>query len=112
MEQFTTAAGAVGLVKSGVDLIKYLRAKDANGVITQLAVWLFGIGVVMLVRASDFAAQWDVGGIALSDAKLGTCILAGFGLGAVAMLANDGIKAIDGSQSARKPSLVPGPPKV
>lgn len=112
MEQFTTAAGAVGLVKAGVDLIKYARAKDANGVITQLAVYLMGIGVVMLVRASDFASRWDVGGIPLSEAQTGTAVLAGLGLGAVAMLANDGIKAVDGSQSARKPPLVPDPPKV
>ena len=100
-------------MKSGVDLIKYVRAKDANGAITQLAVWLMGIGVVLLVRASDFAAQWDVGGVLLSDAKIGTCILAGFGLGALAMLANDGIKAVDSSQSARKPPLLPpAPPQV
>ena len=108
-----TTTGSLALVKAPIDFLKYLRAKDTNGAITQLCVWLSGIAVVMLLRASDFAATFDVGGIPLSAANPGTVVLAGLGLGASAMLVNDFKQAVDGSDSASKPMLVPPrPPDV
>ncbi len=106
MDTFTTAAGSVALVKTLVDFIKYLRAKDTNGAITQLTVWVAGISTVLLLRASDFAGDFDVSGIPLSSASPGTVVLAGLGLGSSAMVVNELKKAIDSSDSARKPRLV------
>lgn len=89
-----------------VDFIKYLRARDTNGYVTQLAVWLAGIGVTLLIKISDFAGNFDIGGVVLNDANTGTVILAGLGLGSAAMLVNDVKKAIDSNDSAAKPDLV------
>lgn len=107
MDQFITSAGALGLVKAAVDFIKYIRARDTNGYITQLAVWLAGIGTTLLIKVSDFANTFDVGGINLDAANGGTVILAGLGLGSAAMLVNDFKQAVDRSDSAAKPALVP-----
>lgn len=111
MESFITTTGSLALVKAIVDFLKYLRAKDTNGAITQLIVWLSGIGVVLLLKASDFAATFDVGGVPLSDANTGTVILAGLGLGAAAMLVNDVKSALDNSDSSVKPNFVDPPKK-
>lgn len=105
-----TTTGSVALVKASIDFLKYLRAKDTNGAITQMCVWLSGIAVVLLLRASDFAANFDVGGITLDQANPGTVVLAGLGLGATAMLVNDVKQAVDNSDSASKPMLVPPRP--
>lgn len=106
METFITGAGALGLVKAVVDFLKYLRARDTNGWVTQLAVWLAGIGTTLLIKISDFAGNFDIGGVVLNDANTGTVILAGLGLGSAAMLVNDVKQAIDRSDSAVKPDLV------
>lgn len=106
MDQFITSAGALGLVKAAVDFLKYLRARDTNGYVTQLAVWLAGVGTVLLIKISDFANTFDVGGVNLDTANGGTVILAGLGLGSAAMLVNDVKKAVDRSDSAAKPDLV------
>lgn len=106
METFITSAGALGLVKALVDFVKYVRARDTNGWVTQLAVWLSGIGVVLLLKVSDFADTFTVGTITLENANAGTQILAGLGLGSAAMLANEFKQAIDRTDTAVKPDLV------
>lgn len=108
MDTFITSAGMLALVKAIVDFIKYIRARDTNGWVTQLVVWLAGIGVVWLMSVSDYADTMDVGGILLTDAVAATIVLAGLGLGSAAMLANDFKKALDRSDSAIKPDLVSG----
>lgn len=107
METFITGAGALGLVKAVVDFIKYLRARDTNGYVTQLAVWLSGIGTVVLLKVSDFADEFSIGSETLDSANGGTVILAGLGLGSAAMLANEFKKAIDNGDNAAKPELIP-----
>lgn len=107
METFITGAGALGLVKAVVDFIKYLRAGNTNGWVTQLAVWVAGIGVTLLIKVSDFAGNFDIGGVVLNDANTGTVILAGLGLGSAAMLVNEVKQAIDRNDSAQKPDLLP-----
>lgn len=107
MDTFISTAGALALVKAIVDLVKYVRAGNTNGWVTQLAVWAAGIGVVVLLSRSDFGSGIDVAGIPLDVASGATLILAGFGLGSAAMLANEFKQAIDSSDSAAKPTLVP-----
>lgn len=106
METFITGAGALGLVKAVVDFIKYLRARNTNGYVTQLAVWVAGIGVTLLIKISDFAGNFDIGGVVLDNANAGTVILAGLGLGSAAMLVNDVKQALDNGDSAAKPDLL------
>lgn len=107
VDQFLTASGALALVKAIVDFAKYVRARETNGWVTQLAAWVGGVATVVLVKWSDFAPTFNVGGMTLDNANGGTVILAGLGLGSAAMLVNDVKKAIDSSDSAAKPNLVP-----
>jgi hypothetical protein len=105
MDMFVTAAGMLAFVKSVVDFVRYLRARN-TGWITQLAVWVAGIGVVVAFSHSDFAESVAVAGVSLATAGWGTLVLAGLGLGSSAMLTNDFKQAIDTSDSAVKPPLV------
>lgn len=109
METFITTAGALGFVKAVVDLVKYVRAGNVNGWVTQLAVWAAGIIVVVLLSHSDFGDTVTVGNVTLDLASGATLILAGLGLGSAAMLANEFKSAIDSSDTAAKPELVPPP---
>ena len=102
-----SSAGAIGLVIAIVNFIKNVRAGNVNGWLTMLAVWLAGVGVVLLLRASDFGATITLGDFILSEVNFATAILAGLGLGSAALLANDFKQALDGQDSARKPDLVP-----
>lgn len=106
MNTFITSAGALGLVKALVDFLKYVRASDTNGYVTQLAVCAAGIGTTLLIKMSDFANGFDVGGVPLDTANVGTVILAGLGLGSAAMLVNDVKQAVDSNDSAAKPHLL------
>ena len=107
METFITTAGALGFVKAVVDLVKYIRARDTNGYLTQITVWLAGIATTVLLSLSDFGESIDVGGVPLDVASGATLVLAGLGLGSAAMLANEVKTALDRSDTAVKPPLVP-----
>lgn len=106
MTMFLTSGGLLALVKAFVDFVKYIKAKDTNGWFTQLTVWVAGIGATLLAKASDLATSWNLGSTTLEDAKVGTVILAGLGLGSAAMLVNSFKKAFDQSDSDKKPDLV------
>jgi len=108
MELFLSAAGALALVTAAVNFVKNIRAGDLNGWLTQLVVWAAGIGTAALLAASDVANTFDLGnGLTLDNVNGATLILVGLGIGSTAMLANDFKKAIDSSDSAVKPDLVP-----
>jgi hypothetical protein len=107
VDTFLTASGALALVTAFVNFLKYIKAKDTNGWVTQLIVWIAGVGSVLLVRASDFADTFNLGGtVTLDTANAGTVILAGLGLGSAAALVNEAKKALDNGDSAAKPDLV------
>ena len=46
MEFVPTAAMAL-LIVSIINFIKFIRAKDTNGLVTQLSVWVAGVVVVL-----------------------------------------------------------------
>ena len=108
MELFLSATGSLALVKSVVDLLKYFRAKDTNGWVTQIVVWLSGVGAAVLLAASDLAETFKLNdaGLTLGNANGATVALVGLGIGSSAMLANEFKKAIDRNDSAAKPDLV------
>lgn len=95
------------LLKKAVDFLKYLLAKDWNGVVTQLVVWLVGIGLTWLLSASDFANGVEIGGLDLGNLNTASIVLVGLSLSSTAsFLGQDLIKALDNTQSAATPNLV------
>lgn len=98
----------VALAKKVLDLLRYLRAGDRNGVLTQLAAWVLGFGVVEAWVHSDYGADFRFAGVALAHASVVTVVIAGVSLASGAGVVTDLLKALDGSQSAAIPQLLDG----
>lgn len=95
------------LVLKLIDFLRYCRAADVNGITTQLASWIAGVVVVLLVAQTDWA-----NGIAIGDRSLGTLgfwslVFYGLSAGSAASFAKDTLKAVDNTNSAAIPTLVP-----
>lgn len=98
-------------VKKAVDFVRGLRGKDTNLVLTQLVSWVTGIVVVWLAAQIDFASAIEVSNVTLDQMSLWTQAALGVLLGSGASVFQDGLKAIDNTQSEAKSSLVPTEPK-
>lgn len=99
---------AAALVAVLIDVFRSARAGDWNGVLTPMVSWLVGVGVAILLAGSDFAADVKIGdtGYTLDNVNTYTLILFGFAFGSLASKGVDVIKAIDGSDSQKRPPLV------
>lgn len=105
MEFVPTAAMAL-LIVSIINFIKFIRAKDTNGLVTQLSVWVAGVVVVLLAAETDWASTINVGDQLLGDLNFASKLFVGLTIASVAMFANDLRAAIDGGDSSRKPKLM------
>jgi len=99
-------AGLTALIKKVVDTARYGAGRDWNGITTQLIAWAAGVVLVAATAVSDFAALVQVGEFSLDRLNLMSQVLVGLSLGSAASLVQDGIKAVDGSQSEAKPPLL------
>lgn len=106
---FAPAAAMVTLVISIINFIKFIKSKDTNAVVTQLAVWIAGVLVINLVAHSDFGKTLKAGDYVLGNLNGWSLLFVGLSVGSVALFANDLKKAVDSSDTAKKPPLV-GPP--
>lgn len=91
-----------------VDVVRSARGRDWNGVITPLAAWAIGIGVALTLGESDFGEGIKIGdtGETFGSVNGFSLILLGFALGSVAAKGVDLLKAVDQSDSQKKPPLV------
>lgn len=81
---------AAALIKKVVDLIRYAKARDVNGVVTQVIVFAAGVGVAVLFRASDyFSKLFVVNDVTLADIDPAGVVIVGLALGAAASVVND-----------------------
>lgn len=98
-----------------VDFVRYARAGDGNGILTQLVAWATGFALIALAAHTPWAnAPAETGGLAFGGVTLGHIgvagqLLVGLAVGSGFSLAKDGIKALDGTQSAAVPPLVDPP---
>lgn len=108
------AAGAmVALIWKTVDLLKYLSSWSTggkNGAITILTVWVAGIVAVLLYSRTDWAGVIDVGGLTLLDLNIWSQLALGLAAGGVTSVGFDFKKAVDPSDSAKTPALMPDTP--
>jgi glutamine amidotransferase PdxT len=107
MEPLTLIALAA-LVAKIVSVVKYAQARDGAAVGTQLAVWGTGVGVIALAAQADVAASIEVVGTTLGALDFPSQILVGLSLGSFGSQVYDFKRAIDGTDSAREPSLGAG----
>lgn len=97
----------VSLVIAIINLIKFLRAGDWDGVVTTVSVWLAGVIVVLLVAQTDFADGIPVGNHTLATLNFWSLVFLGLTIGGTAIFGNEIKKALDGGDSAKKPPLLP-----
>lgn len=105
--EFVPLLVMLATVKKIVDLARYARGGEWNGVITQVSVWAGGVAVVVLVAQTDWASTVVLGGVALAKMGFWSQVFGGIAVGSVASLAQDGLKAVDNHQSEAKPTLLP-----
>jgi hypothetical protein len=106
METFVVGAFMLATVKQMVDWLRYLKAGDWNGVVTQLGAWAFGFIVVFVVAHSDLAGVADFAGFTFDKLNIWSQVIAGVSVGSAASLTKDAIKASDNTDSAQVPKLL------
>ena len=90
------------------NLVKYVRARDWNGVVTLLAGWVVGIIAVWLVGATDWGSSITLGGTKTLDALTwAEKILAGLVVVSAGSSFYDLKKSFDNTDSAQTPQLIP-----
>lgn len=109
---FMPLLSAVTLVAVLIDILRSARGKDWNGVLTPLAAALAGILVAFILGESDFGEGIPLGDSGQTFASVNgfSLVLVGFALGSLASKGVDLIKAIDGSDSQKRPHLIDGSP--
>lgn len=110
--EFLPAIAMMALIAKIVDFLRYAVHRDANGVTTQLVVWVAGIAGVLLAAQTNWADGIPIGDVPLSQLNLGSLIFAGMSVGSGAsVFFSDLKKAIDNNNTAKIPTLLPsGPP--
>ncbi len=104
--EFVPVLAMTALTLKGLDFIRYLRAGDANGVLTQLASWIISVLVVILVAQTDWASGISVGDQTLASINIWSLLFVGLAVGSGASFLKDTLKSIDNSNSAAIPVLV------
>lgn len=97
---FVPLVAALALVWKIVDVVKYVRAKNLDAVITQVGVWFAGVVVIILLAATDFAQGVVIASARLSDLNVASLILIGLSIGSSASVLVDAKKALDNTDSA------------
>jgi len=105
---FTTTVALGAVIYTSVNLIKYLKAQDWNGVLTLLLAAAVGIGIACWAANSDMTAALTPieGGQALKDMDFGSLALFGVALSSTFSVVADFRSAFDNSDSGAKPPLV------
>lgn len=103
--EFVPWVAFAALVLSVINFGKMVRGGDTNGALTQLTVWIAGIVVVMLVAQTDFADGIAFGDRPLSVLNFASQVFIGLSVGGGATTLVEFKKALDGSDSAKKPNL-------
>lgn len=102
---------AAAMVAVLVDVVRSARGGDWNGVITPLAAFAIGILVAFVLGESDFGEGIPIGdtGETFGSVNGFSLVLLGFALGSVAAKGVDLLKALDTSDTQRKPHLIDKP---
>lgn len=97
----------VTLILKLIDFLRYARGGDVNGMLTQLCAWIAGVVVILLVAQTDWADGIAIGTMSLGKLNFWSLVFYGMSAGSAASLAKDTLKAVDNTNSAAIPVLVP-----
>lgn len=105
--EFSLLAVAVAMIQTLTLAWKNLVNKLYREAVSQVVVVIIGVGVTLLIRASDFGAGFVVMDKSLAGLNVASAVLVGFALASTAMLTHKIVKSVDGSQSAVEPKVLP-----
>ena len=105
--EFVPVIAMAAITLKALDFMRYLRAGDANGVISQLASWIISTILVVLVANTAWASGIEVGDQNLDAINVWSLLFVGLAVGSGASVLKDiGYKAIDNHNSAAIPVLI------
>ena len=111
MESLTPLLALSFVTYTIINLARYLRARDWNGALTTVAVWVGGF-LATLVFAESKIGEGIVlpltGGLPLGALSTWDMIIVGLAVGSTATVANEFRGAFDNSTSTAKPHLLTG----
>jgi hypothetical protein len=92
-----------------VNMLRYLRGRDWNGVLTQASVWGSGVAGVALFAQTEWGDVISLGG-ALPISQLGwaSLVVVGLQAGSAATVVNEFRGAVDRTTTTAKPRLLTG----
>lgn len=96
------------LVFKTVDFVRYLRAGDVNGWLTQLVAWAAGVAAVLLYAKSGFSVS--IGEFNMAHLNVWGQIVVGLNIGSAGSAFADARKTFDSHTSAAVPTLLPTAP--
>jgi hypothetical protein len=95
------------VVFSFVNLLKFASGRQWNAVITQLIAWAAGIAGIFLAGETQFASGINVGDMTLDTLDGSSKLFLGLVATSLLSTVNELKKAIDSSDSAATPPLLP-----
>jgi hypothetical protein len=94
-----------------LDFVRYAKAGDVNGIVTQALAWVGGVLLMLLLARTGFADQMPMGGYLLSKSGFWDQVYLGLAVGSTGSAIKDYFKARDNSNSAAIPTLLPAGPR-
>ena len=107
MSDAVVAALVVALIWKLTDFLKQLTNRKWPAVLTQLVAWIAGFIVIVLFAHSAYAAHLIIHGLRFDHVSWVDQLLAGLLMGSGGSASYDLKRALDNSDSAATPSLVP-----
>lgn len=98
--------GVLAFVKKLVDAVRFARGKDTNALVTQLFVWVAGVGAVWVGANTDLGGMIEFANLQLDQVSLWGQAVLGVLLGSVASTVKDALKALDNNQTESAPHLL------
>lgn len=99
------------LIIKVIDFLRYLKARDWNGVSTQLITWIAGVVVLMLVAHTSWASAIPIGNAPLTKIGLWSQIFAGLSISSTSSVIKDALKSFDNHNTSAIPTLLPAGPQ-
>lgn len=109
---FVLAAGIVLLISQALNLVKYFKAKDWNGVVSIVAGWVIGVAVLLLAAQTIFANGFPIAGVPLSDLDFWSVVMVGMTFSSAGSGVYNFTKAVDANTSTKTPPLIKSPPLI
>jgi hypothetical protein len=100
-------AGLVAIIWKLVDFARFVTNAAWSSAVTQLSVWLSAIAVALLAREAEPFSTIGVVGTTFGELNTAAIVLFALGLGSTASTLVDVKQAIDHSDSAAVPPLLP-----